>query len=175
VHYQLLPNKLIGVQIIAALTLFALSFSPMVLSLDAVAELGSESPLVVADDEANQPVKRLTLSERFDLANVVTLVRVLRTGNLINPASSVDGFVVIEGAAYSAELIRTWKGTAKNPMGFRVFFSSCLSRLEIQKKYLVFAQYSVEGILQAISCEDILEGQDSEKAQLALQAFVSPA
>jgi len=40
---------------------------------------------------------------------------------------------------------------------------------------LIFAQYSVEGILQAISCEDMLEGPDSEKAQLALQAFVPPA
>jgi len=171
----LLPGKFKGLQIIALLAFFALSFSPTVLSLDTGAELDSESPSVVSDDKATQPVKRLTLSERFDLANVVTLVKVLRTGNLINPASSVNGFVVIEGAAYSAELIRTWKGSAKNPMGFRVFFSSCVSPLEIQKKYLIFAQYSVEGILQAISCEDMLEGPDSEKAQLALQAFVPPA
>jgi len=175
VHYQSSPRKLRGVQIIAALTLLALSFSSVVLSEGAVAKLGSESPSVVADDEVSQPVAALTLSERYDLANVVTLVRVLRAGNLINSASSANGFVVVEGAAYSAELIKVWKGSVKNPMGFRVFFSSCLSPLEIQKQYLVFAQYSIEGILQAVSCEDMLGGEDSEKAQLALQAFVPPA
>jgi len=175
VHYQSLPSKFIGFQMLALLALFTLSFSPVVLSLDTDVALGSEPPSVVGDGEVSQSVKQLTLSERYDLASVVTLVRVLRTGNLINPASSVGGFVVIEGAAYSAELIKTWKGSAKNPMGFRVFFSSCVSPLEIQKKYLIFAQYSVEGILQAISCEDMLEGPDSEKAQLALQAFVPPA
>jgi len=175
VHFQSLPSKLTGVQIIAALTLFALGFSSVVSSENAEAKLASGSPSAVADDKVNQSAARLTLSERYDLANVVTLVRVLRAGNLINPASSANGSVVVEGAAYSAELIRIWKGSVNNPVGFRVFFSNCLAPLEIQQQYLVFAQYSIEGILQAVSCEDMLAGEDSEKAQLALQAFVPPA
>lgn len=183
-RYRSFLGRLISAHGLAVPMLFALSFSSVISSSAVAQEPDSVPPVVTSDSESHEmggdsevipPLVPLSLTERYDLANVVTLVRILRKGNLINPASGTHGFIAIEGAAYSAELIKTWKGSVKNPMGFRVFFSHCLSSLEIQKEYLVFAQYSIEGILQAVSCEDMLTGQDSKKAQLALQIFDSPA
>lgn len=183
-QYQSLPGKLFGAQGIAVRVVFALSFSFVISSTTVAQETDSRSPAVASDSGlsamavdsvVSEPLKSLSLIERYDLADVVALVRILRKGDLINPASGTFGFVVIEGAAYSAERVKIWKGSTKNSVGFRVFFSHCLSSLEVQKEYLVFARYSVEGILQAVSCDDILTGQTSKEAQLALQAFEPPA
>lgn len=112
-----------------------------------------------------------SLHERFHAADVVSLVRIHRVGNLVNPAMTSRGMMAVEALSYTAGVIKGWKGQDQSMVNFRVDFSDCVNDLQVGEQYLIFSRQNLDGGLQAYSCEDMIPAAVAQDLVAELNAM----
>ena len=97
------------------------------------------------------------IAERFGQSDQVSLLKVKRVGNLVNPAMTYRGMMASEAVVYTGQVLRDWKGSGETNVTFRVDFSDCVEMLRKDQSYLVFSQRNDDGDLQTYGCADMIQ------------------
>lgn len=103
------------------------------------------------------------VAERYSGADQVSLVKVSRVGNLVNPAMTSRGMLAVEGLTYTVQVLKEWKGAGENNLTFRVDFNNCVNMLRKDEVYLVFSHQNDDGNLQAYNCDDLINAEAAEE------------
>ncbi len=113
----------------------------------------------------------ISLGERLESVDMVSLVRVNRVGNLVNPAMTTRGMMAVEGLRYTAGVLKGWKGVEQEIVTFRVDFSHCVNDLSVGEEYLVFSRQNIDGDLQTFSCGDMIPAAAAQDLVAELNAL----
>ncbi len=113
-----------------------------------------------------------TVVERYGEADQVSLVRVNRIGNLVNPALTSRGMLAVQSALYSVKVLREWKGNGQSSVAIRVDYSDCAQTLRKGQDYLVFSRRNEQQQLQAYRCEDLIVAETAAELVAKLDRLV---
>lgn len=102
------------------------------------------------------------LAERVSQSDQVSLLKVKRVGNLVNPAMTYRGMMAAEAVLYTAQVLKDWKGNGQANVTFRVDFSDCVNMLHKDQSYLVFSQRNDDGNLQTYGCADMIQADAAQ-------------
>lgn len=114
----------------------------------------------------------LSLEERFNQAEWVSLVRVEGISTLINPMlSQANRFSAIEAFNYRAAVLKDWKGQQPASIKFRVDLTDCRQPLAAEGEYIVFGLVNLQGNYQSMSCDDIIAFDRESGVPASLDRF----